>query len=344
MAIATVEQIRTRIVGERDREEKQEMLRQLWAYGGPNRNLYGFYGETMPQTFRYSQTLAEEFLAYTKSQWDMHALGKGPRPWNIARVTDDLDKSQPWVGIEYETGFRNHTAYLDGVNELWNNHNNVVMDGEGYGSYYAEITFSPVALSDFNTDQYNVDRLMAVDQERGLLMPYTRDQGTWGMHVNFSTPAIRTNADLASKYADLLCNSQQHMTIEQRTECFGRNPYGQFEYRDDGNTGLGWIEGKLFQTTTDPAAWANYKRVINNLINVVLRIESRMEGLDCYNNCITNFTELLLASDVDDVEIEVGPTRSNGGPSYGNMDFEYEDDDEESSCSCLGCRMARGEI
>lgn len=310
MAIATIQQLDEEYQRRTPRERNYLAVELARAAG------QRFPWNSTPKV-DYTPELAQRALAVLKDRWISHNLGKSVRPWQLVDITASLDPAQPWVGMEFETGFADSGSYSQAVEELWNNHNNNTMDGEGYGRFSAELTFAPVNLSDFNSGSYNIDRLL--NQHNDWFLPYDKHYGTWGMHVNISTPAMRSSSNVAERVAMVLSASvADFMNYEEQEQVFGREPYGLFESRSDAVGGKYWIEGKLFCTTTDPEEWQEYKKRINNLIAVISRIEESNQS-----KVITNLAELLLADDVSQVEIVYGGTAY--WPSDED-DYDYDED------------------
>ena len=322
MSIATIEQLNARGTGNAAGQFARELENFLFYSTPPaERGIYDHH-----RAVAYTPELGQKWLDTVKQMYLNHRLGKVLRPWQIVDLTSGLDPAQPWVGMEYETGFSSDEAYAMAVEELWNNHANNTMDGEGYGKWSAELTFAPVNLSTFNTNEYNVDRVIQFSEDNDqLLLPYEPAYGTWGMHVNFSTPAMRANGiGYAENMALVFSASIDHMEYHEKIELFGRTPYGYFESRNDSISRVCWIEGKLFQTTTDREVWLKYKKTINNFISLALRCDEEL-GYGQRSRVITNMYELLMSDDPSGIEIQLGDWAV--WPNYDDDDDWYEDDE-----------------
>lgn len=103
-----------------------------------------------------------------RSRSNMH---KGARPWELADVTQDLDRSQPWIGMEWENGFTSLAKYQQAVDFVWASFHGVTVDAEGPGPWFGEFTFSPANLSDFNAGTTAFDGLLNFMHDNNIRMP-----------------------------------------------------------------------------------------------------------------------------------------------------------------------------
>lgn len=257
-----------------------------------------------------------EFLDRTKSMTLHNQHWKGLRPWTVVNVSDRLDADKTWIGIEYETGFATSIDYRLVVNYVWNNFNLTAIDREGCGAFPSEITFSPVHLEDFESDEYSVNKLLGFLDQSNIAQDYSRDWSPQtGIHCNISTPSYRNLAwDEYEWVLEVMRNSVIAMDDDELECVFGRIPYDTFFPRGEGRTK--WLEGKLFCTTDDVAVFNGYKKVISRLATCIDLLSttnldtsksvatwSSRDGTMYY--AITNMYGFLCG---DDDEIELGYT------------------------------------
>lgn len=217
---------------------------------------------------KFVEAKAQQFIDEHKQRHLEHRLSKLYRPWDMIRLTDKLDVTQPWVGVEYETGYNSREAYQRVVNYLWQNVPFACIDTEGDGNVPCEITFAPVNMDLFMSDDYHMDKLLTYMNGKGD----AKKHGTYiysGTHLNASTPSYRKMSNsLVSEF-----NTKLHyllkfgLTTDEKTELFGRQPYGYNNYMGQGRTK--WIEFKLFHSTGDMERWQHYKGVMSRIIQLI---------------------------------------------------------------------------
>lgn len=258
---------------------------------------------------KFDEERVKAWLANEKTNHLQHRLGKGYRPWDLINVTAKLDKTQPWIGVEYETGYKTNAAYQSVVNYLWQNHPFTAIDREGCGAYPCEITFSPVNMNDFMTPDYAMDKLIGWMNENDAKKPGHAGSMV-GTHVNVSTPAYR-NAEATQQrtVVRVLNTSAYNMKDSQHKALWGRSPYGYFYQQAPGPNG--WIEGKMFDSVGDLAKWQAYKPTMARIATLIemlagmkfpaMRTDGKGKALEDYeyadvvkNYCMTNMAEFLL--------------------------------------------------
>ncbi len=99
------------------------------------------------------------------------SMFKGTRPWSLVDVTEDLDPSQPWIGMEWENGFTSLEKYQQVIDFVWAAYHGVTVDAEGPGPWFGEFTFSPTNLSDFNAETVPFFGLLNYMHDNGIRMP-----------------------------------------------------------------------------------------------------------------------------------------------------------------------------
>lgn len=103
-----------------------------------------------------------------KTRSNMH---KGVRPWERVDTMSGLDPTQPWIGMEWENGFRSRDAYERAVDFVWASYHFVTVDAEGPGPWFGEFTFSPQNLDSFNDGTTPFHGLLNFMHDNDLRMP-----------------------------------------------------------------------------------------------------------------------------------------------------------------------------
>lgn len=279
----------------------------------------------------FTKTDVQAYLARELDNILMHRLGKGVRPWQIVNVTKKLDKDQPWIGIEYETGFQTGDEYRKVASYMWNNHKHSAIDGEGGSQFPCELTFSPVTYDVFMSDDCPLDQLYGFMAKENVKVPeYWGDSGydyddddyddgeeEIGTHCNISTPAFRALEWDKKDDVTAVMNASLGTLSETALETlFCRIPYGGFYHNGVGAES--YIEGKLFRSSHDHNTWKNYKKVIGKIAECIehlsgMDIEVTTRGTQVL--VIKNFRKFLLG---EDEEIITGWT------ARGNINRNYD--------------------
>lgn len=202
-------------------------------------------------------------------------LSKGTRPWEVVNITEGMDPSTPWIGIEWETGFCTRKQYQATIQWMWENHHNWAVDNEGIGPYRGEFTFPPVELERFVAGDTMMDSMRAFMKSKRIVTPTKYQQidqyktntttsdprDRWGCHVNISIPETRNSYDATSALSMLMAHifteTLHTAPNELLTTVFNRRPYGWGGHRA-GNDGTNWMEWKLFKT---PATNAEVEKI-----------------------------------------------------------------------------------
>ena len=197
---------------------------------------------------------------------------KGTRPWDLQDIRH-LSEQEVWVGIEYETGFRNNRERNAAYDFSWNAFDGLTIDGEGVGNHFGEFTFSPVTLSTFVNNQSDMDVFMRWRERVDSRHPAGADTTSSGIHLNVSTPLLRETPAGYQRDAMLgvgvttLSNILRGLSSTECSALFGRPyPYG-YAY----NVGA-HIEFKLFKTVDRLEDWMGYKPVMMKLVDAVIAI------------------------------------------------------------------------
>ena len=197
---------------------------------------------------------------------------KGTRPWNLQAIRP-LSEQEVWIGIEYETGFRNKRERDAAYDFAWAAFDGLTIDGEGVGSHLGEFTFSPVTLSTFVNNQSDMDDFMRWRERVDSRHPAGSSTYSSGIHLNVSTPLLRETPAGYQRDAMLSLGAAALSSILRdfgQAECsalFGRgHPYG-YAF----NVGA-HIEFKLFKTVDKLTDWMGYKPVMMKLVDAVIAV------------------------------------------------------------------------
>lgn len=215
---------------------------------------------------KFDEEAVKLWLDNNKKNHLDNALTKGTRPWEIVNLTERLDRKQPWIGVEYETGFNKKEHYNTVINYLWQNHPFTAIDYEGCGRYQCEITFPPVNLDAFMADDYKINQLIGLMEKSAPKAPH---KGWVGMHINISTPAYRKikNCFVSNRIAHSIDVLLKAMAAADKTRLFGRVPYGYVYPQYLGKNK--WIEFKLFDSVSTVEEWNKYKPVAVKLAELI---------------------------------------------------------------------------
>lgn len=191
--------------------------------------------------------------------------GKYLRSWDIdTTIYTKLDRTQPWWGFEFETGYRSQEARAEVIDHVWDTWDNVVFDSEGE-DVAVEITFAPQEMQKYLDG--TADAFKFVEYLTGNRLVSNTGNSNVGTHINLSHPAItRENVanvgySLARSIAALpvMCKIDGK-DADTRRHMFGRaDLYGGF-FAQRTETAV-WIEGKLFRTAYDVEVFKRYVKV-----------------------------------------------------------------------------------
>lgn len=250
-----------------------ELLKESWESGDNNLRTNIRYALGIGDRATFNVEHVERFLnQHLQSQLD-HRLGKGVRPWDLVNMSKRLDPKQPWIGIEYETGYKLKDTYEKVINFVWQSFPLTAVDSEGCSSYPCEITFAPANFDDFISNDGDMDKLLKFMKKANCPKAPHSVRAMIGTHCNISTPKYRAFMGTAKgqqsqlRIVRMLNQGLYQMNATDKRALFGRQPYGQFYSR--ANRYGSWIEGKLFNSTDDIKQWRGYKEVIAKLCEVV---------------------------------------------------------------------------
>lgn len=215
---------------------------------------------------------AQAYVTRTGFYW-----GKFLRPYTYDKF-EYLDRSQPWWGFEFETGYGNGAMRSVAIAKaLELAVNGVSFDNEGDGYSKSEVTFSPAEMSayeDGTAPAYQFIQYLHNSPE----LCYRSNNEYIGTHLNMSLPDM--NRDHYDFVARALNNSiralpqtfelEDGVTVDTRLKFFGRAQVymGCISRRD-------WIEMKLFRTTYDINQFEDYVRTAKVLTRIAMAVRDR---------------------------------------------------------------------
>ena len=285
---------------------------------------YSYTSNTGYITRENAKRVVAQFKQAMESSGNVWA-SKYIRPWQFTTRTFPAIR-QMRMGVEIELGFRSSEArraarnWLLGVTDA-------VFDCEGAGQYPLEATFAPCAFNALLHPKSKV--LQYLDFVRESTVSHSREAQV-GTHINLSTTAIASTSNRTPNLVARACEqirawflndayceyepmesirdivhpaTGHHSLSEVRNKLFGRNPYGgaYHHYGHRGNPG--WIELKLFNSTTDTATFKHYTRVaaaIGRTLDKVARRELA-ESQEINDYLATQFVPLIRNSPISDI-------------------------------------------
>lgn len=285
MSLATVAQLKKTLAG--DNQFSKERVSEFLT----GRYMYGYRDEPLKTSFTDKEI--EDALEAALSDTLSGRYGKGARPWFMVDMTSDLDPDQSWIGIEYETGFNLSTTFRKVVQYFWDNYNNTTVDNEGCGEFQTEFTFPPINANDLASNDYWMDTFIGWMREQKIYQDretdydydyddyYGNEDGPVGIHCNFSTPSMRKlhsegNEQVLGAVYEAVMDAFGNFSMSDNDALFNRDPYDLF-YEQYGDNNY-WIEGKLFDSTDDPAVWKQYKERIVRIAEMFEELYSDPEA------------------------------------------------------------------
>lgn len=205
---------------------------------------------------------------------------KHDRPWSIVQFDKMLDKDQPWIGFEFETGFDDVKEYRQFINFLWGL-NYVAIDREGTGKYPVEVAYPPQTLQDITDNGSLLLKSLEFVNDNGLtpaLNPTTFTRRDVGIHAGISTPNIRKNNGVR-RIAGILDGILCSLNDKQKKELYGRTAlhWGGAQGRD------GYIEVKVFRAIPTVEHVATVTKVTQQIVKLVLWLEQNPDVKEISN-------------------------------------------------------------
>ena len=195
---------------------------------------------------------------------DRPHVGKWWRPWDVVPKLRNFQAPEGdyGIGVEVEMGFRN-VAGSRHIANLIKNWRYIAVDIEG-GDYPIEATFPPVLYSKLSSKTQVFRYLKLLRDNIDCVHPHRQDDFV-GTHINVSKGGV-------SRYDRGRVDTMYYLLVglrgsdARREDCykyFGRFPYGGVYDRG------GYLEFKLFNSTTDSKALKRYINVAVALTDLI---------------------------------------------------------------------------
>lgn len=188
-------------------------------------------------------------------------LGKIYRPWNIVPALREFRAPEGdfGVGVEIEYGFVNNEAAKTVMYHV-RNWKHVALDREG-GYFGVETTFPPVLYSKISMRDKPFRYLQYLAANPRLL---ARHCGSVGTHINVSAHNRIDGDRVRDVNGHLEC-----LSITDNKKYFNRNPYGYINNRSESQTSVGYVEMKLFNSTTCAVTLRRYINIAVSLVKLL---------------------------------------------------------------------------
>ena len=206
---------------------------------------------------QYSVNIGRDFCGYSIDL----PLGKIMRPWSIVPALRDFRPPEGdfGVGVEIEYGFTSSDNAKRAMFHV-RNWKHVALDREG-GTYGVEATFPPILYSKLSKRDKPFRYLDYLAANPEML---SRHSGQVGTHINVSA-AGRIDGDRRVTVNAILLRLSQ----EQKRKYFNRNPYGYINARSEGPSSVGYVEMKLFNSTTCSITLRRYINIAVSLVKLI---------------------------------------------------------------------------
>ena len=286
-----------------------ERLLRVAAGARGNLAYLPFYEHTAVRSFMYAAANSTVSLADAERAVEgireilssrYYYTNKGGRLWNLdPTYFADLDQTQPWIGWEFELGYRSRDALREAILYAYDNFEGATFDCEGDGTSAVEITFPPQELSRLSDGTLNSDMFMQWNCANHPRIGYNSGQSYVGTHLNVSTPAMRSAGSHYSmnRVSTFLVNTLRFLMYVngRRLELLGRETLYGLCF-DQGT----YMELKWFRSPTTQARWDTYKRVAAAIVKCLLLSETRTTWP--VNTGVSNLYEMVM----EDAEPVIG--------------------------------------
>lgn len=188
-------------------------------------------------------------------------LSKIMRPWSIVPALRDFcpPEGDFGIGVEIEYGFNSNYA-AKGVMYHVRNWKHVALDREG-GIHGVEATFPPILYSKLSKRDKPFRYLDFLAANHSILSQHCGQVGT---HINVSA-ARRINDARRDAVNSILVRLSQ----SRKQKYFNRNPYGYINHRSENASGNGYVEMKLFNSTTCSITLRRYINIAVSLVKLM---------------------------------------------------------------------------
>lgn len=195
--------------------------------------------------------------------------GKFARPWSIVPALRDFTPPPGdfGVGVEIEYGFTSDDTAKTAMFHV-RNWKHVTLDREG-GYYGVETTFPPILYSKLTKRDKPFRYLDYLAANASMLSAHS---GYVGTHINVSASTRLGGVRMAH-----VAGALHRLSEEQKLKYFNRRPYGYLYPRSENEAGNGYVEFKLFNSTT---CSITLRRYINIAVSLVKLIASEDEITD----------------------------------------------------------------
>lgn len=225
-------------------------------------------------------------------------LEKTLRPWEInTSLMEGVDRSQPWWGWEFETGWKSSEGRSEAIAHCWNTFDGVTFDNEGEGNYQTEVSFIPEPVSDYADGSSQALRFMEwVDANKHNA--HNTGYANVGTHLNMSSPLMKNSEDVsdAMRWINRALYWTGHKTGD-REYLFGRERLYGVAYPQDSRGTAGWVELKVFRTTYSLSVFKHYLVVaaaIQKLTDYFLSLPANERQYLLFNNqAVSNLREMV---------------------------------------------------
>lgn len=188
-------------------------------------------------------------------------LGKIYRPWSIIPALRDFSPPDGdfGVGVEIEYGFTSNETAKTAMYHV-RNWKHVALDREG-GTHGVEATFPPILYSKLSKRDKPFRYLDYLAANRNML---SRHYGAVGTHINISASG-RIDNNRRESVNDVLI----YLSDTQKHKYFNRLPYGYINPRTENANGNGYVEMKLFNSTTCSITLRRYINIAVSLVQLI---------------------------------------------------------------------------
>ena len=188
-------------------------------------------------------------------------LGKIYRPWSIIPALRDFSPPEGdfGVGVEIEYGFTSNETAKTAMYHV-RNWKHVALDREG-GTYGVEATFPPILYSKLSKRDKPFRYLDYLAANPNML---SRHSGAVGTHINISASCRIDNNRRESVNRVL-----SYLSEARKRKYFNRMPYGYINPRSENTNGNGYVEMKLFNSTTCSITLRRYINIAVSLVQLI---------------------------------------------------------------------------
>lgn len=201
--------------------------------------------------------------AFADGQTAWMSLYKIMRPWSIVPALRDFSPPEGdfGIGVEVEYDFVTEEAAKEVMFNV-RNWKHVALDREG-GDHGVETTFPPILYSKLNKRDKPFRYLEYLTANSQLVREHSPGSMV-GTHINISAHTA-INGDRRQT----VNNTIRYLSDEENVKYFGRRPYGYINHRSENANGNGYVEMKLFNSTTCPVTLRRYIDIGVSLVKLI---------------------------------------------------------------------------